>query len=144
MAGMDDPRIYNLFISHCWSYDDEYIRLVNLLNNAPDFYWKNYSVSFDNPLAGGSRKKLAEEIDRQIRLASAVLVISGIYVSHRKWIQFEINLADEYNKPIVGIVPRGNLNIPAAIRRSAWDIVNWSTNSIVDSIITVTEMRREE
>ena len=136
--------VYNLFISHCWSYDDEYVRLVKLLNNAPDFDWKNYSVSFDNPLTGGSKKRLAEEIDRQIRLASAVLVISGIYVSHREWIQFEINLADEYNKPIVGIVPQGNINVPAAVRRSAWEIVNWSTNSIVDSIISVTEMKKEE
>jgi len=141
---MGDLRTYNLFISHCWSYDDEYIRLVNLLDRVPDFSWKNYSVSFDNPLAGGSGEKLADEIDGQIRLASAVVVISGIYVSHREWIQFEINLADQYNKPIVGIVPRGNLNIPASIRRSAWDIVNWSTKSIVDSIITVTEMKKEE
>lgn len=141
---MVDFRTYNLFISHCWSYDHEYVRLVNLLNNAPDFSWKNYSVSCDNPLMGGSKKKLAEEIDRQIRLASAVLVISGIYVSHREWIQFEINLADQYDKPIVGIVPRGNVNIPAAIRSSAWDIVSWSTNSIVNSIVDVTEMRMEE
>lgn len=135
---------YNLFISHCWSYDDEYLRLINLLNNAPEFYWKNYSVSIDNPLAGGSKTKLAAEIDGQIRLASAVLVISGIYVSHREWIQFEINLADKYNKPIVGIVPRGNVNIPAAISRSAWSIVNWSTRSIVSAIIGVTELRNEE
>lgn len=126
---------YNLFISHCWSYDKDYIRLCNLLNNVYDFQWKNYSVSEDDPLAGGSRKKLAEEIDRQIRLASAVLVISGIYVSYREWIQFEIDLADKYNKPIVGLVPRGNSNIPIAVRNSAWQIVNWSTVSIIDAIV---------
>jgi hypothetical protein len=126
---------YNLFISHCWSYDEDYVRLCKLLDKAEGFQWKNYSVSADDPLAGGSRKKLAEEIDRQIRLASAVLVISGIYVSYREWIQFEIDLADRYNKPLVGIVPWGNTNIPDGVRNSAWEIVNWSTSSIIDAIV---------
>ena len=131
---MPDLRTYNIFISHAWSYDSDYVRLVDLLRNAPYFTWKNYSVSCDNPLAGGSNKKLAEEIDRQIRLASVVLVISGIYVTHREWIQFEIDLADKYNKPIIGIQPWGSTNTPAAITRSAVEIVNWNTNSIVDAI----------
>ncbi len=131
---MADLRTYNLFISHCWSYDDEYVRLVKLLKNDPLFSWKNYSVSADNPLAGGSNQKLAAEIDKQIRLASVVLVISGIYVSHREWIQFEIDLADKYQKPIIGIQPWGSTNTPVAVTRSAIEIVGWNTSSIVDAI----------
>ncbi len=131
MAGF---RTYNIFISHSWSYDSDYLRLVNLLYSAPYFYWKNYSVSRDDPLAGGSNAKLAAEIDKQIRLASVVLVIAGIYVTYREWIQFEIDLSDRYNKPIIGIQPWGSYNTPAAITRSAVEIVNWNTASIVDAI----------
>jgi hypothetical protein len=131
---MPKVRIYNLFISHSWSYDEDYIRLAKMLNSDVYFYWKNYSVSWDNPLTGGSRKRLAEEISNQIRLASVVLVISGIYVAHKEWIQFEIDLADAYDKPIIGIRPRGSINIPSAITRSAVEIVNWNTNSVVESI----------
>lgn len=131
---MPDLRTYNVFISHSWSYDSDYVRLVRLLKLAPLFRWKNYSVSRDNPLAGGSDKKLASEIDNQIRLASIVLVISGIYVSYREWIQFEIDLADKYEKPIIGIQPFGSVNTPAAIARSAAEIVNWNTVSIVRAI----------
>jgi hypothetical protein len=131
---MPDLRTYNIFISHSWSYDSDYVRLVNLLRNEPYFSWKNYSVSRDDPLAGGSDKKLAEEIDRQIRLASVVLVVSGIYVTYREWIQFEIDLSDKYNKPIIGIQPWGSTNTPSAITRSAVEIVSWNTSSIVDAI----------
>jgi MTH538 TIR-like domain (DUF1863) len=131
---MPDLRTYNIFISHSWSYDDDYVRLVKLLKEAPLLSWKNYSVSRDDPLAGGSDKKLAAEIDKQIRLASVVLVISGIYVSHRTWIQFEIDLSDKYEKPIVGIQPWGSTNTPEAVTRSAIEVVGWNTSSIVDAI----------
>jgi MTH538 TIR-like domain (DUF1863) len=127
-------RTYNLFISHSWDYNDDYMRLVGLINSDETFEWKNYSVSFDDPLAGGSRKKLAEEIDGQIRLASVVLVISGMYVGYREWIQFEIDLADKYNKPIIGVHPWGSTNTPEAVSRSVLEIVNWNTGSIIDAI----------
>lgn len=131
---MPGLRTYNIFISHSWSYSDDYVRLVDLINSAPNFSWKNYSVSLDDPLAGGSKKKLADEIDKQIRLASVVLVISGMYVSYREWIQFEIDLSDQYNKPIIGVQPWGSVNTPAAVTRSAVEVVGWNTNSIIGSI----------
>lgn len=55
-------RTYNIFISHCWSYDSDYIRLGSLLSKAPFFNWKNYSVSKDDSLVGGSKVKPSEEI----------------------------------------------------------------------------------
>lgn len=127
-------RTYNIFISHSWSYNEEYDRLVKLLDNAPDLSWKNYSVPFDDPLAGGSKQKLAAEIESQIRLASIVLVISGMYVSYREWIQFEIDVSDKYNKPLIGIQPWGSTNTPSAVTRSAVAIVGWNTSSIIDAI----------
>lgn len=127
-------RTYNIFISHSWSYNADYDRLVQMLNNAPYFSWKNYSVPFDDPLAGGSKAKLAAEIESQIRLASVVLVIAGMYVSYREWIQFEIDVSDKYNKPLIGIHPWGSTNTPYAITRSAITTVGWNTSSIVDAI----------
>lgn len=131
---MPPLKNYNLFISHGWYYNDDYKRLVELLNNARNFKWRNYSVPEDDPLAGGSRKKLAREIDNQIRLTNAVLVISRIYVAHRTWIKFEIDLADYYNKPIIGIQPRGSINIPTMLQRPDVEIVKWNAKSIVNSI----------
>lgn len=127
-------RTYNVFITHSWKYNEDYVRLVALLNSAPYFLWKNYSVPFDDPLSGGSKEKLAAEIDGQIRLASVLLVISGMYVSYGEWIKFEIDLADKYEKPIVGIQPWGSTNTPSAVRESAAEIVGWNTSSIVDAI----------
>ena len=131
---MPPLRTYNLFISHAWKYSEDYDRLVNLLNGAPNFKWKNYSVPVDDPLSGGSKKKLANEIIKQIRLASAVLIISGMYVSYRDWIKFEIDYADKFDKPIIGIQPWGSSNVPSQVRESAWEIVGWNTQSIVSAV----------
>lgn len=42
--------MYNLFISHSWAYSDQYDRLVSLLNAAPNFDYRNYSVPKDDPI----------------------------------------------------------------------------------------------
>ena len=41
---------FNLFISHSWSYADNYDDLCKLLDQANYFRYKNYSVPEDDPL----------------------------------------------------------------------------------------------
>jgi hypothetical protein len=38
---MPHLNTYDLFISHAWDYNAEYYRLVDMLNNAPNFKWRN-------------------------------------------------------------------------------------------------------
>ena len=42
--------MYNLFISHSWTYNNTYEDLTKLLNNASYFSYKNYSVPKDDPI----------------------------------------------------------------------------------------------
>lgn len=42
--------LYNIFISHSWTYSDTYDRLIDLLNSDPGFYYRNYSVPKDDPI----------------------------------------------------------------------------------------------
>ena len=46
------PNLYNyrLFISHAWKYGPDYIRLVNLLDNASYFSYHNYTAPRVKPL----------------------------------------------------------------------------------------------
>jgi hypothetical protein len=129
---------YHLFISHAWKYDEAYNSLENLLKEAPNFAFANYSVPKHDPLidpgtpAGKSR--LQRLLDEQIRQASIVLVLAGMYVTHKEWIQYEINEASATNKPIIGVTPRGQERIPAEVTSVAKVMVGWNTNSIVEAI----------
>ena len=135
---MPPLRVYNLFISHSWRYSHEYGRLVDLLDRAPNFRWRNYSSPEHDPAIDPDtwvgRRTLLRELANQIRPASCVLILSGLYVSYSYWIQREIDLAIDFGKPIIGVRPWGSERIPSAVWGAADEIVGWRTQSIVDAI----------
>ena len=126
--------MYNLFISHAWKYNSEYYNLVDLLNNASYFSWKNYSVPQHDALDTKTNKELSDALHRQISPCSCVLIIAGMYYNHREWIQKEIEIANEYHKPIIVVRPRGQERMPSELTSSSYHLVNWNTDSIVSAI----------
>jgi hypothetical protein len=111
--------------------NSEYYQLEKLLNDAPNFDWRNYSVPEHDPLGTKTDKELKEALDRQIRQVNCFIIIAGMYVNHRKWIQKELEIAQNYKKPIVGIIPRGQERIPKEVQDAANEMVGWNTYSIV-------------
>jgi hypothetical protein len=133
---MPTLKTYDLFLSHVWRKieNSEYYRLEALLNEASYFAWRNYSVPEHDPLGTQTDKELREALDRQIRPVNCFLIISGMYVNYRKWLQVELDIAKSYGKPIVGIVPRGQERTPAEVRDAAKEMVAWNTDSIVTTV----------
>lgn len=130
-------RRYDLFISHSWAHDDAYERLIGLLDKDPAFSYRNYSVPKDDPLhTNGTDKDLLEAIREQVRQASCVVVLAGVYATYSKWINKEIQVAvEEYGKPVLGVKPRENTNVSSVVKDNADKIVAWNENSIEDAII---------
>lgn len=127
-------KTYRLFISHAWRYSDSYRRLVDLLDSAPRFKWSNYSVPKHDSLDTATDKELTDALRRQIRPTQCVVIISGMYFNHSKWIQKEIDIAQEMGKPIVAIRPWGAERTPKVVQDAAKDVVGWNTSSIVNAI----------
>ena len=131
---MPPLKTYDLFISHAWTYNAEYNRLVGMLNVAPNFKWRNYSVTKQDPLDANNDARLTEALRRQIRPVNCVLILAGMYVNHRKWIRREITIAKSLRKPIVGIKPWGQQRTPVEVQDAAGVMVRWNTGSIVRAI----------
>jgi len=131
-------RNYDLFISHAWRYNDDYYRLKGLLDAALFFQYRNYSVPKHDPLVDPGtpvgQKRLADLLEAQIRPVQCVLVISGMYATHRLWMDKEIAIAQYYNKPIIGVIPWGQQRVPQSVQFAAREMVNWNTASIVDAV----------
>lgn len=131
-------RSYSLFISHAWKYNEEYYRLENLLQQAPNFLFRNYSVPTHDPLIDPGTRigqgRLADMLDNQIRPVQCVLVIAGMYAAHRYWMDKEVAIAQMYEKPIIGVIPRGQERIPQSVDFAAHAMVRWNTDSIVSAI----------
>ena len=129
---------FNLFISHSWSYSDHYDRLVNLLEQRGYFSYSNYSVPPEDPIHNASTDaRLRKAIRNQMTPCSVVIILAGVYASHSKWINIEIDLARNgfrNGKPILAIKPRGSERISAVVRDAADEVVGWNTESIVRAI----------
>ena len=126
----------SLFISHSWSYGDAYDRLVDLLDAAPNFLYKNYSVPKDDPVHDApSTEALYRAIKNQIVFCDVVLIMAGKYATYSKWIQREIEISKQvFAKPLVAVCPWGTDQISSVVANAADRIVRWNTNSIVTAI----------
>ena len=135
---MPELRIYDLFISHAWRYHDDYDRLVELLNKAPNFKWRNYSVPKHDPAIDPNTdagfQELKAALGEQIRPVNCVLIVSGMYAAHRRWIQVEMDIASEYGKPMIGVKPWGQERIPTEVQEAVKEMVGWNTDTIVAAI----------
>ena len=134
-------RTYDLFISHSWAYSNAYEKLIALLDKDPAFSYRNYSVPKDDPLhTNGTDKELLGAIREQVRQASCVLIMAGVYSTYSKWINKEIQVAvKEYGKPIVGVKPWDNTNVSKVVKDNADKMVAWRKNSIEDAIVELVE-----
>ncbi|HEY6896734.1 MAG TPA: TIR domain-containing protein [Rhodocyclaceae bacterium] len=135
---MPSLKTYDLFISHAWSYDQHYYGVVRFLDDANNFHYRNYSAPEHKPvIAPGTRardKRVRDALYNKIRPVNCVLVIAAMYVSHREWIQAELDLASELDKPVIGIAPLGQINLPEPVSRIANEVVRWRQDSIIDAI----------
>jgi hypothetical protein len=137
---MGDGIIRKLFISHMWKEDDnsDYYRLERLLNESDDISWENYSAPEHDPLGCKSDNELKEKLNERISKVDCFLIISGMYVIYRKWIKEELDIALSFNKPIIGLKPRGQILTPRYVQDNADEMVGWNTGSIVDAIRKLT------
>lgn len=126
---------YNLFISHSWTYSDAYEKLVNLLDADPYFTYKNYSVPKNDPIHNAPYDyQLRAAIRNQMQHASCVLILAGVYSTYSKWINIEIQLAQEMGKKIIAIEPWGAEKTSLTVKNNANIIVKWQTSSIIKAI----------
>ncbi len=127
-------RQYKVFISHAWNYSDDYYRVEALLKNAANFKWRNLSVPSHRGIDADSTDELRKRLRDQMRPANVFLIISGMWVPHSDWIDFEIEFSRRIGRPIVGIKPWGSERTPAAVQKAAGEMVGWNTKTIVDAI----------
>ncbi|MBD5304541.1 MAG: TIR domain-containing protein [Bacteroides sp.] len=125
---------YRLFISHSWSYSDQYLRLVELLNRELGFFY-NHSVPQSDPVhTNGTDRELYNKIEAQVRGCSCVVILAGVYATYSKWINKEIEIAEKLGKPIIAVEYWGAEHTSTVVKNAATEIVRWNASSIASAI----------
>ena len=132
---MPELKNYRLFISHSWSYGDAYDKLVGMFEEYPYFKWTDYSVPRNDPIHNApNTAALRDAIWRQMVPVNFVLVIGGVYSTYSKWINIELELAQQLGKPIIKVNPWGAERTSTVADEAATEVVGWRSSSIVDAV----------
>jgi len=109
--------------------------MVDLLDDANYFEYRNYSVPEEDAIDANIDEELEEALrEGQIKPASVVVVLAGLYSSYSDWIGREIRVAEDENKPILGVEPWGSDSTSNYVERHADQMAGWNTDSIVEAI----------
>ena len=134
---MTSDKTFDLFISHAWDCDVDYYGLVELLEGESSLDWRNQSVPRSAPVLALDLIGIQKALARRIYHADAVLVVSGKHLDKSKWVRYELNVAQQLGKPIIGIEPRRTVPASAEVRGTATTMVDWTTDSITQTIKTL-------
>lgn len=131
----------NIFISHSWAYSDHYNTLAKWIFGGDwktldgPILFRDYSIPKDNPIHNAnSAEQLRTAIFGEISKSHIVVIPTGMYAHHSKWIQKEIDGAATYRKPILAVNPWGAQKTSSVVQASAAATVGWSSQSVMDKI----------
>jgi hypothetical protein len=134
------PRTYDLFLTHAWRSHDDWKRMVDTLNAYGLRKWRNFSLPWYDPALdprtpdGG--QVVRRQLETQIIRCHAFLLLSGVYeqAGCRKWVDFEVEVARRYHKPIVGVPVWGHTEPPPDVQRLSDAVVGWDGATIIATI----------
>ena len=91
--------------------------MVKLLRDYPNFSFRNYSVPEVDEIDADTEEELERALrEDQIKPATVVIILGGMYVAHSKWIKKETILAKIQGKPILGVQPHETRRCPILLK----------------------------
>jgi len=127
----------HVFISHSWAYSHHYDTLAKWIfqqswsAGSASIDFRNFSVPQSDPILNAANdKQLREAIYRQISRSHVVVIPTGMYANHSKWIAKEIDGANLYGKPILAVDLRGAQRTSSVVGQAATQCVAWNSQSV--------------
>jgi Thoeris protein ThsB, TIR-like domain len=134
-------RQIHVFISHAWSYSGHYQSLAEWIFDErwsvgqASLDFRDYSIPRSDPIHNApSDRALKDAIFSKISRSHVVVIPTGMYVNYSKWIQKEIDGAEQYGKPILGVNPWGQLRKSSVVAAAAHKVVGWNKQPLINAI----------
>ncbi|MBL0768740.1 TIR domain-containing protein [Sphingopyxis sp. DHUNG17] len=131
----------SVFVSHSWSYSEHYERLSGWIFNEPwyadgtpiNFF--NTSVPREDPIHyAPNDTALQTAIFERLKVSNVIVVPTGMYSTHSKWIGKELKGARLHGKKIVAVNPWGQERKSSVVQSVAHETVGWNKNSVINAV----------
>ena len=131
----------DIFITHAWRYHDDWTQACALLDQAPGFKWRNFSLPWHDPAMDTNsevgKKFIYDALEIQIIPVHAVILLAGVYAvkSAQRWLDLEIEFARKHRKPIVALAPVGETSAPVLESLSCDKVAAWNSESLIAALL---------
>jgi hypothetical protein len=138
-------KVRNVFVSHHHKDDTSVDGLTKILSGK-GYQLRNSSIRVkpenQRRLDQIDQKKVSDRtIERLLRMkmrwAGQVIVVIGKETHQRPWVNWEIKVAHQLGKPIIGVYEnglKGRVEIPENLRKYETARVAWRSDSIIDAL----------
>jgi len=135
-------KIKNVFVSHHHKDDASVDGLTDMVSGK-GYQLRNSSIRVkpDNQKRLDQNKVSDRTIERLLRMkmrwASQVIVVIGKETHQRPWVNWEVKVAHQLGKPIIGVYENGlkdQVEIPDNLQKYATSIVGWRSDSVIDAL----------
>ena len=133
----------SVFICHSYRHSDIYDELRTRLRRANYFSLRNESVPDDMLIMSDRPEVVREEIRARIARSDVVLILTKPIAGRSPWLQEEIKIAKECEKPIIAITRRKRDKKSRLVLESADRHVDtWRIDDVIRAIREVRASRR--
>lgn len=130
----------NIFISH-YGKDDDHVQSLKKRLKEQGHEVRNFSVDSTNHKDG--RKPSKPVIERLLRMrmswSSTFICLIGPKTHTREWVNYEIDLASNQGKRIVGVYTHGSketAELPKDLKKVASNLIGWNSIDKIGDIIS--------
>jgi hypothetical protein len=132
---MSQENPLRIFVTHCFSENDDYLRVFEFLESSPNFFYTNCSNPDGMP-AGGGPEAIKEELRKQIQLAEIVIVLTSVFEQNRDLLTFQMNAAQANDKPLLAMELYGHVaDVPKEIAERCNAVAPWNERMMIDVIL---------
>lgn len=131
----------HVFISHSWAYSGHYDTLERWIfrdkwrQGQASLDFRDFSVPKNDPILNATTDQaLRHAIYNQVLRCNVIVIPLGMYANHSKWIRKEIDGANIYGKPILGVNPWGQERRRSLVAAAAKETVGWNRNGVVGGV----------
>lgn len=131
---MSEKNPIRVFVTHTFAEHPDYRRVFEYLESSPSFFYVNCSNIESIPASGG-KEALKDELRAQIKMAEVVVVPSTMYTENRVWIEYQMDVAQAMELPIVALEPFGGVqDMSKEVAERAGEQVGWNDRMMADAL----------
>lgn len=131
---MSEKNPIKLFVTHLFEPDEEYFRVFEYLESAPNFFYTNLSAP-EKPPRSRDPASLQIALREQMEEAEAVLLLSKLHARAPSLIEFQAVCARKVGKPVIVMEPFGeDKSVVERLRKLGDCVVGWNQRDMSDAI----------